>query len=72
MTSYSQGEVILTEIAFSGEPGRKRRPAVIISCDEYNRSGIKFVVGAVTMITVGLCGESTTTLPSGYTPHDLR
>lgn len=26
MTSYSQGEVVLTEIAFSGEPGRKRRP----------------------------------------------
>lgn len=39
MTSYSQGEVILTEIAFSGDPGRKRRPAVVISVDEFNRAG---------------------------------
>lgn len=48
MTSYSQGEVILTKIAFSGEPGRKRRPAVIISCDEFNRAGIKLIVAAIT------------------------
>lgn len=48
MTTYSQGEVILTEIAFSGEPGRKRRPAVIISCDDYNKSSIKLIVAAIT------------------------
>ncbi len=48
MTTYSQGEVILTEIAFSGEPGRKRRPAVIISCNEFNNGGIKMIVAAIT------------------------
>ena len=41
MTSLRQGEVIFTEIAFSGDPGRKRRPAVVISIDEFNRAGTK-------------------------------
>ena len=48
MTNFSQGDVILTEIAFSGEPGRKRRPAVVISIDEFNRAGTKLIVAAVT------------------------
>lgn len=48
MTSYSRGEVVLTEIAFSGDPGRKRRPAVVISNEEFNRSGIKLIVAAIT------------------------
>lgn len=48
MTSFSQGDVILTEIAFSGDPGRKRRPAVVISIDEFNRTGTKLIVAAVT------------------------
>ena len=48
MTSFSQGDVILTEIAFSGEPGRKRRPAVVVSIDEFNRAGTKLIVAAVT------------------------
>lgn len=48
MTSFSQGEAILTEIAFSGDPGRKRRPAVVISIDEFNRTGTKLIVAAIT------------------------
>ncbi|KAF0248417.1 MAG: hypothetical protein FD167_2185 [bacterium] len=36
MTTYNRGDVILVEIAFSGEVGRKRRPAVIISTDTFN------------------------------------
>ena len=48
MTSFSPGEVILTEIAFSGDPGRKRRPAVVISIDEFNRVGTKLIVAAIT------------------------
>lgn len=48
MTSYSRGEVVLTEIAFSGDPGRKHRPAVVISIDDFNRAGIKLIVAAIT------------------------
>ena len=40
--------MILTEIAFSGDPGRKRRPAVVISIDEFNRAGTKLIVAAIT------------------------
>lgn len=48
MTSYRRGDVILVDIPFSGAEGRKRRPAVIISVDEFNRVGIKLIVAAIT------------------------
>ena len=48
MTTYNRGDVILVEIAFSGEVGRKRRPAVIISTDTFNKAGIKRIVAAIT------------------------
>jgi len=48
MTIYNRGDVILVEIAFSGAIGRKRRPAVIISTDNFNNSSIKLIVAAIT------------------------
>jgi len=48
MTTYNRGDVILVEIAFSGEIGRKRRPAVIISTESFNKAGIKLIVAAIT------------------------
>ncbi len=48
MITYSRGEVILVEIAFSGAIGRKRRPAVIMSTDTFNNAGIKLIVAAIT------------------------
>ena len=48
MTIYSPGEVILTEVAFSGARGRKQRPAVVISSNEFNRAGTKLIVAAIT------------------------
>ncbi len=48
MTTYERGEVILVEIAYSGAPGSKRRPAVVISVDDFNRAGIKLIVAAIT------------------------
>ena len=48
MTLSSRGEVVLTEITFSGEPGRKRRPAVVLSVDAFNRVGTKLIVAAIT------------------------
>src|SRR5437667_1698348 len=48
MTSYSRGDVILVDIAFSGASGSKRRPAVVISTSNFNSAGIKLIVAAVT------------------------
>ncbi len=48
MTNYRLGNVILVKIAFSGTEGYKRRPAVIISQNEFNESGVKLIVAAIT------------------------
>ncbi|OIO94134.1 MAG: hypothetical protein AUK03_07125 [Anaerolineae bacterium CG2_30_64_16] len=48
MISYSRGDVILVDIAFSGAVGHKRRPAVVISTDTFNSAGIKLIVSAIT------------------------
>ena len=48
MTSFSRGEVLMVEIAFSGTPGRKKRPAVVISVEEYHRGGTKLIVAGLT------------------------
>lgn len=48
MTSFSRGDVIWVEIAFSGAVGSKRRPAVVVSSDVFNLAGIKLIVAAVT------------------------
>ena len=48
MTSYNPGDVILVDIAFSGAVGYKRRPAVVISKNKFNRAGIKLIVAAIT------------------------
>jgi mRNA interferase MazF len=48
MISYDQGDVILVDIAFSGMAGYKRRPAVVVSTEFFNRSGIKLIVAAIT------------------------
>ncbi|MBW3622310.1 MAG: type II toxin-antitoxin system PemK/MazF family toxin [Armatimonadetes bacterium] len=48
MTSYDRGDLVLVEIVFSGSPGSKRRPAVVISTRAFNDAGIKLIVAAVT------------------------
>jgi mRNA interferase MazF len=48
MTSYNRGDIILVDIAFSGAVGYKRRPAVVISADHFNKAGIKLIVAAIT------------------------
>lgn len=51
MISYNRGDVILVDIAFSGAAGSKRRPAVVVSSDFFNRAGIKLIVAAITSNT---------------------
>ena len=48
MTRFSRSEVILVESAFSGTPGRKRRPAVVLSADEFHHAGTKLIVVGLT------------------------
>ncbi len=48
MTNSSRGEVLLVEIAFSGTPGRKKRPAVVISVERFHRGGTKLIVAGLT------------------------
>ena len=48
MISYDRGDVILVEIAFSGATGSKRRPAVVISTNAFNRAGIELIVATIT------------------------
>ncbi len=48
MTNFSRGEVLMVEIAFSGTPGRKKRPAVVISVEEFHRTGSKLIVAGLT------------------------
>ena len=48
MTNFSRGEVVMVEIAFSGTPGRKKRPAVVISVESYHHGGTKLIVAGLT------------------------
>lgn len=48
MTSFSRGDVLMVELAFSGTQGRKKRPAVVISVEKYQRGGTKLIVAGLT------------------------
>ena len=48
MTTYSPGEVLLAVIAFSGDLGRKQRPVIVVSKDDFNRAGTKLMVATIT------------------------
>jgi mRNA interferase MazF len=45
---YQRGEVLLLEMPFTDGPGSKRRPAVVLSTEAFNQSGIKIIVAAIT------------------------
>ncbi|OHB75739.1 MAG: hypothetical protein A2Z34_06125 [Planctomycetes bacterium RBG_16_59_8] len=48
MTSYSRGDVILVEFAFSEETGSKKRPALIVSAENYHRQRREVIIAAIT------------------------
>jgi mRNA interferase MazF len=48
MTSFSRGDVVLVPFPFSELSGMKRRPALIISNDEYNRRNRAVVIAQIT------------------------
>ena len=48
MTSYKSGDVVLVEFVFTDETGSKKRPALIISSDNYNKNRHEVIVVAIT------------------------
>lgn len=48
MTSFRQGELVLVKFVFTEGVGFKKRPALIVSSDEYHKSRNEVVIAAVT------------------------
>ncbi|MFH1868172.1 MAG: type II toxin-antitoxin system PemK/MazF family toxin [Candidatus Omnitrophota bacterium] len=48
MTNYKQADVVLVCFVFSEGTGTKKRPALIISTDNYNKNRKEVVIAAIT------------------------
>lgn len=48
MIAYDQGDVVLVRFIFTDETGASRRPAVIISTDNYHQGRQETIVAAIT------------------------
>ena len=48
MTKYKQGDIVLVEFGFSEGRGVKKRPALIISSDNYHNNRQEVIVAAIT------------------------
>ncbi len=48
MTSFSRGDVVLVPFPFAELDGRKQRPALVVSNDEYNRRDGAVIVAQIT------------------------
>lgn len=48
MTTYKFGDVILVPFPFSDQVGKKKRPAVIVSSNEYNQRRLDIIIMAIT------------------------
>lgn len=59
MIDYKTGDVILTEVVFSEKIGSKKRPALIISSEDYNKNRQDVIIAAITSnITRKLYGDT--------------
>lgn len=48
MTKYKKGDVVLVEVVFSEGVGSKRRPALVISSENYHKSRQEVIIVAIT------------------------
>ena len=48
MTNYKAGDIVLVEFTFTDGTGSKKRPALIISSEGYNKSRQEVIVAAIT------------------------
>jgi mRNA interferase MazF len=51
MTLHRKGDVVLVSFVFSDESGEKRRPALVLSSDLYNRNRKEVIIAAITSKT---------------------
>jgi mRNA interferase MazF len=52
-TSYKRGDILLVPFPFSDQTAAKQRPALVISVDSFNESGLDFLIMAITSQTQG-------------------
>ena len=48
MTNYKPGDIVLVEFSFTNGTGSKKRSALIISSDDYNKNRQEVIVTAIT------------------------
>lgn len=48
MTKYKRGDVVLVDFGFSEGEGVKKRPALIISADNYHKNRQEVIISAIT------------------------
>lgn len=48
MTSFSRGDVVLVKFVFADEKDTKRRPALIVSTDQYHQGRREAILAAIT------------------------
>jgi len=48
MTHYKKGEIVLVPFPFSDRSKMKKRPAVVISSDDYNKQSYDIIIMAIT------------------------
>ena len=48
MTKYKRGDIVLVDFGFSEEKGSKKRPALIISSDDYHKNRQEVIAMAIT------------------------
>lgn len=48
MINYSQGDILLVDFSFSEGTGSKKRPALIISSDNYHKKRQEVIIMAIT------------------------
>lgn len=48
MTSYKQGYLVLVDFGFSEGTGFKKRPALVVSSDDYHKDRQEVIIAAIT------------------------
>ena len=48
MTHYNSGDVVLVDVIFSDGSGIKKRPALVISSEEYHKNRQDIIIAAIT------------------------
>jgi len=51
MIEYSRGDVVLVNFVFSDETGVRRRPALVVSSNEYHQGRQEAIIAAITSRT---------------------